>query len=99
MSTAVRPGASSLDDSVVSFSPPRITLLYTCGLAAAASAMLLLPISYLLLIGALAYTLWWYATVALSSVSLSFMTVPLYASPLVAGGILVFFTLKPFLAE
>jgi len=61
--------------------------------------MLLLPISYLLLIGALAYTLWWYATVALSSVSLSFMTVPLYASPLVAGGILVFFTLKPFLAE
>ena len=99
MSTLEPLPASSLDGFVGSFSPPRVTVLYTCGLAAAASAMLLLPIIYLLMIGLLAYALWWYAVFVLPGVSPNFVTVALYASPLVAGVILVFFTLKPFLAE
>ena len=62
-------------------------------------AMLLLPIVYLLLISALVYVLWLYATEVLPQISPNFLTVVLYAGPLVAGAIVVFFTLKPFLAQ
>jgi Zn-dependent protease with chaperone function len=90
--------ASPLDGFVGSFTPPRVTFLYTCGLAAVAVAMVLLPIVYLLMIAVLAYALWWYATVVLPS-SPGGLTVWLYASPLIAGWILALFMLKPLLTH
>jgi Zn-dependent protease with chaperone function len=96
---ATQDRTSPLDGFVGSFRPPRVTLLYTCGLVAVAAAMLLLPIIYLLMIGGLAYALWWYGTFVVSDASANILIVALYVSPLVAGAILVFFTLKPFLAE
>lgn len=98
MSTSESLVASPLDGLVGSFTPPRVTPLYTCGLAAVAAAMLLLPTIYLLMIGMLVYALVWYARFAVPD-SVNFLTFVVYASPLIAGLILVFFTLKPFLAE
>jgi Zn-dependent protease with chaperone function len=93
------PAASPLDGFVGSFTPPRVTLLYTCGLAAAAAAMLLLPIIYLSMIAAFASALVWYATYVLPAAPANFVAVVLYGSPFVAGAILVSFMLKPLLAR
>ena len=81
------PATSPLDGVVGSFTPPRVTPLYTCGLAAVTVAMLLLPAIYLVMIGMLGYALVWYARFAFSD-SLNVVTTVFYASPLIAGAIL-----------
>jgi Zn-dependent protease with chaperone function len=98
MSTPESLAASPVDGLVGSLTPPRVTAVYTCGLAAVAVAMLLLPAIYVAIIGALGYALLWYARLAFPD-SPNILTAALYASPLMAGTILIFFTLKPFLAE
>jgi membrane associated rhomboid family serine protease/Zn-dependent protease with chaperone function len=89
---------SPLDAFAGIFEPPRPTFLYTCALAAVAMAMLLLPLAYLSLIGLVAYAVWLHAVHDVAFAFNGFFGLLAYVAPILAGVMLVFFTLKPFLA-
>lgn len=79
--------------------PNRTGVLYRAGLALVTFAMVLLPIIYLALIGLTAWGVYYHLahnTWILSKGSL-FLSIS-YATPAVAGFILVFFMIKPFFA-
>lgn len=78
----------------------QLDLTYRVALAATAAAMVLLPLIYLLLAGAAAWGVWWWlgAGLTIFKHSTSIWSVLLYATPAVAGGILVAFLFKPLFA-
>lgn len=79
--------------------PNRTGVLYRAGLTLVAFAMVLLPIVYLALIGLAAWGVYYHLTHntwILSKGSL-FLSIA-YATPAVAGFILIFFMIKPFFA-
>lgn len=87
---------AAFDGTIV---PNRTGVLYRAGLALVAFAMVLLPIVYLALIGLAAWGVYYHLThntwiLAKGSV---FMAIA-YATPAVAGFVLVFFMIKPFFA-
>ncbi|MCK6501380.1 MAG: M48 family metalloprotease, partial [Nitrospira sp.] len=85
---------------------PRVPFLYTLGLGLVAAAMVLLPLVYLALVGAIGYAVYWHATE-----NLAWFTSRLggwrfqlvkgfaYGSLLLVGIVMVFFLLKPLLAR
>jgi Zn-dependent protease with chaperone function len=84
----------------------RVSIIYQIALCLVACFMVILPIVYLGLIGALAYAIYWYAVTALPLIS-SFtgglyvfvFRILLYVGPLVGGGVAVFFMFKPIFAR
>jgi len=84
------------------FSPAVRRLGYRLGLIFVSMAMVVLPLLYLSLIAGLIYLLYWHATAnfgPLMSMHSTRAVVFLYAGPLIAGAILVFFMIKPLLAR
>jgi Zn-dependent protease with chaperone function len=81
---------------------PRLSPLYTVGLAIVAFAMVLLPAIYLALIGLTGWGVLYHLTHngwIMSGSGGGFIKLILYLGPAVAGGILVFFMLKPLFAR
>jgi hypothetical protein len=79
---------------------PRVPVspLYNLGLALVAFAMLLLPLIYLGLISGVAYLLYYHATESievLQGLSSSRVALFTYVAPMVVGGLLVLFMIKP----
>jgi Zn-dependent protease with chaperone function len=102
---------AELMDMVVfaeTITPVQRTLLYRLGLALTGILMVLLPIVYLVLIGAVAYLVYWHTTEnigILTGASLPvggraglLLRVALYLGPLLGGVILLGMMVKPFLA-
>lgn len=95
--------ASPLDAFNGSIQPAKTTLLYRIGLGVVAFAMVLLPLLYLALIGLTAWLVvlhlkndtWILARAHGRSGLIQLVA---YLGPAVAGGILVFFMVKPFFA-
>ena len=80
--------------------PVRTSGMYKLGLATVALAMIVLPLIYLSLIAVAAYGVYWHATNNLSvfQQARAKAAVVAYFGPLVAGGILLFFMIKPLFA-
>ncbi len=86
--------------------PPRLegppgSVFYRLGLLLVAVAMVLLPLAYLGLVGLAGYGVYWHATehtswLAGAGVRLRLLV---YAAPIVAGAIVVFFLLKPLFSK
>ncbi|HVM60446.1 MAG TPA: M48 family metalloprotease [Verrucomicrobiae bacterium] len=104
------PGAEATTSPVALFqgeiTPKRVSLLYQLGLGAVAFAMLLLPAMYLGLIGLVGYGVYYHMAHDLSwmqggdySSGPTIGGILIYFGPVVAGGILIFFMFKPFLAR
>ena len=79
---------------------PRVPVsgFYVLGLCLVAFAMLLLPVIYLGLIGCVGYSLYWHATLnssALLSVNSARIAIFAYVAPVVVGGLLLLFMIKP----
>ncbi len=94
-----------VDDIEASFTgslePVRVTPLYRAAIAMVALCMLLLPLVYLGLVGCAAYGLYWHATqnVALfSTIRSGKAALFLYLAPLIVGGTLLLFMVKPLFA-
>lgn len=88
--------------SIPKIRPVKTNLVYKLGLFVTAVAMLLLPVTYLALIATLAYLTYLYATtvgLAFLSMKVNLWTLIAYATPIAAGGITVFFLIKPFFAR
>lgn len=87
---------AAFDGTIV---PNQTGVLYRAGLALVAFAMVLLPIVYLALIGLTAWGVYYHLThnTWIMSKGSLFLTLA-YATPAVAGFILVFFMIKPFFA-
>jgi Zn-dependent protease with chaperone function len=82
--------------------PARLSLTYRLGLVVVAVTMLLLPVLYLALIVVTGAAVWWHATAntwILSGNSAYQVRLVSYATPLVAGLVLMFFMVKPILAR
>lgn len=100
---ADQPADSPLDGFKGTIVPTRTGSLYTVGLAVVALAMVLLPLLYLALIGV---TVWVVVLHLIHDTWLfnqhsgrgGFIALLLYLGPALAGGILVFFMVKPFFA-
>lgn len=107
---ALAPGELSFSAQVLqSFSgridPPRFSLLYQFSLLLVTAFMLLLPVLYVALIGAMAWSVCWYARHAVvlfggpfGSIYLYILRLVLYLGPLFAGTVAVFFMFKPLFA-
>ncbi|MEN9678219.1 MAG: Protease HtpX [Verrucomicrobiota bacterium] len=108
MKTHPHPEADQRSDSPLdafggTIAPTRTGPLYTAGLAVVAFAMVLLPLIYLALIGV---TVWAVVLHLINDTWLfnqrsgrgGFIALLLYLGPALAGGILVFFMVKPFFA-
>lgn len=80
--------------------PTRMSGAYRIGLLITAVAMLLLPLLYLALIAATGAGIWWHLTENswLLEKSSQWRTLT-YITPAVAGGVLMFFMVKPILAR
>lgn len=82
---------------------PRVPLFYTLGLALVAGAMVLLPLVYLAMVGAIGYVVYWHATVHIAWIATGtrnvFMVTFVYLGLLLVGLVMVFFLLKPLLAR
>ncbi|MBL9138946.1 MAG: M48 family metalloprotease [Verrucomicrobiales bacterium] len=85
---------------------PRVPFLYTVGLTLVAGAMVLLPLVYLALVGAMGYAVYWHATEHLSWFASRvggwrFQLVKgfAYGALLLVGVVIVFFLLKPLFAK
>ena len=81
---------------------PRLSPLYTVGLAVVAFAMVLLPAIYLALIGLTGWGVFYHLshnTWIMTGQGNGLGRLLLYLGPAVIGGILVFFMLKPLLAR
>ncbi len=92
----------ALEAFTATISRPRISWLYTIGLAIVAFAMVLLPAIYIALIALAGWGVLYHLTqdtwIFNGSGGMVFRMI-LYAGPAVAGGILVFFMLKPLFAR
>jgi len=75
--------------------------LYKLGLLVVSGAMLLLPVLYLGLVGAVAYGVTWYATEYTGMIAGAGVRIRLflYLAPIVSGSVLVVFMLKPILSR
>ena len=105
MSASVTSGFA-LADPLLAFSgtitPTRLSPTYRLGLVIVAVTVLLLPILYLGLIALTAAGVWWHAAAnlwLLSGRSGGQLRLLAYATPLVAGIVLMFFMVKPTLAR
>ena len=85
--------------------PARTSPLYLLGLLVVATAMVLLPLIYLALIGCATYGVYYHATKHVSLLGfgtvaglVSFGKLVLYLGPLVIGGIVALFMVKPLFA-
>ena len=86
--------------------PPRLegppgSVFYRLGLLLVAVAMVLLPLAYLGLVGLAGYGVYWHATehaswLAGAGVRLRLLV---YAAPIAAGAVVVFFLLKPLFSK
>ena len=82
----------------------RSPLLYRFSLMAVALAMVLLPLVYLAIIGLFGWSVWYYAVHCYSILSWHagfrgfIFLLMLYFGPLLAGGVLIFFLIKPIFA-
>jgi Zn-dependent protease with chaperone function len=102
--SSAHPGAdkSVLDSFTADIKPTRVSLLYKAGLAVVAFAMILLPAIYLALIALaiwLVYLHLAHNTGLLTGRGHGLWRLLIYAGPALAGGILVFFMVKPFFAK
>ncbi len=82
--------------------PGRTTVGYRVGILFVTAAMLLLPVLYLLLIAGVGYALTWHATAnvgILKGLGGHGARLLLYVGPLLAGGILLLFMVKPLFAR
>src|SRR5439155_23611686 len=86
----------------------RVGAGYRLGLLAAAGAMLLLPLIYVGFIALVAWGVFWYAThatVMFESLSTrgsgrgALVILVIYIAPIIAGGILILFMVKPLFAR
>jgi Zn-dependent protease with chaperone function len=94
--------ASPLDAFTADIRPPRLSPFYTFGLAVVAFAMVLLPAIYLALIALAGWGVLYHLTHngwLLSGSGGGIGRLIVYLGPAVAGGILVFFMLKPLFAR
>jgi Zn-dependent protease with chaperone function len=102
-------GPISAEDILAAFAgpiqKPRISIFYQLGLTLVAFMMVLLPLVYLALVGAAAYGVYYYATHFYGILFVEgggargvVVKLLLYVTPLFAGGVLVFFMIKPLLA-
>jgi Zn-dependent protease with chaperone function len=87
---------------------PRVSLLYLFGLLIVALAMILLPVVYVGLIGCVGYGVYYYAVHNIGILHSGaqyvrgrgvILALLLYAAPMVVGGILLFFMIKPLFAR
>src|SRR5215831_9596671 len=100
---AVHSGNSPLEEFTGQISRTKISPLYSVGLAVVALAMVLLPLIYITLIVLTA----WVVLLHLKYDTWIFsgggghvlVRLPAYLGPAIAGGILVFFMIKPFFAK
>lgn len=94
--------ASPLESFTGDLTAPKVSFLYKAGLAITAFAMVLLPASYVALIGLVGYGLVRHSiqnSDILQGEGSATGKVLLYFSPLLIGVILVFFMVKPFFAR
>lgn len=99
---AARPGDALLCAFIGTIEPVAVTTGYRVVLLVVALAMLVLPLIYLGLIGGVGWAVWWHATENLSIFEgrgngkgkLLF-----YAAPLIMGGLLLLFMVKPLFAR
>jgi Zn-dependent protease with chaperone function len=98
--------AISANELLAAFSggvqPTTVSRLYQAGLALVSVAMVLLPLIYLSLIGALAWGIYYWATTFYSwfgGVRGGMPIMILYLSPLFVGVVLLFFMVKPLFAS
>ena len=85
-----------------SIEPTRLSLAYRAGLMVVAVAMLLLPLLYLGIIALAGAAVWWHLTSnawLLSGKGGAQWRLLAYASPAVAGAVVMFFMVKPLLAR
>ncbi len=99
----LRPTGSPLEAFTGTIKPTKIGPLYSAGLAVTAFAMVLLPLIYLSLIAFASWLVYWHLrndTWIFQGASGrgGFWRLLLYLGPAAAGGILVFFMVKPFFA-
>jgi len=100
------PDRTTLQSLAKGIRKPGVSLFYTLGLGFVASAMVLLPLLYLALVGCVAYGVYWHATEHLSwfasrvgGIRLTLVKGFAYAAILAVGLIMVFFLLKPLFAR
>ncbi len=86
--------------------PPRLegppgSVFYRLGLLLVAVAMVLLPLAYLGLVGLVGYGVYWHATAHASWLAGAGVRLRLvvYAAPIAAGAVVVFFLLKPLFSK
>ena len=82
--------------------PVKTSFFYKLGLMFVAFAMILLPLLYLALIGGVSYGVYWHSVYnvdILHTVRPARMAVLLYTTPLIIGGILILFMIKPILVK
>jgi Zn-dependent protease with chaperone function len=94
-------GNSPLDEFAGQISRTKIRPLYSFGLAIVAFAMVLLPLIYIALIAMTAWLVLWHIknnTWIFSGSGGAVVRIIAYLGPAIAGGILVFFMIKPFFA-
>jgi len=83
----------------------RVSLVYQLGLVVVAITMVLLPLLYLAIVAAAGWCVYWWATHGLAMFSLGgggrvmVLKLIVYATPLFAGIVIVFFMIKPLLAR
>ncbi|MHC5058146.1 MAG: M48 family metallopeptidase [Planctomycetota bacterium] len=99
--TVERARAAGMLDGLAGTIPAvRAGLLYRLGLLLVAVVMVILPVVYLGMMSLVGYGLYLYATEGLSwARPRSLTSLVLYGAPLFAGGVLLFFTIKPLFAR
>jgi len=98
---ATPPNVSPVEAFTGTIRPTKTGPLYSAGLGLVAFAMVLLPLIYLALIALTAWLVLWHLkndAWILGSHGGGFMKLVVYLGPAVAGGILIFFMVKPFFA-
>lgn len=86
--------------------PVATSLFYKIGLVMVTAGMILLPLIYILFIALTAYGIFWHASndyqpimgISGSNYRIWILKIMLYVTPILAGGIIVFFMIKPFFA-
>ena len=85
---------------------PRVSVFYQIALLLVAAMMVVLPVSYLALIAAMGYGVYWYAVTAqgmfsswVGGIWVLLAKLLLYLGPLLGGAVAVFFMFKPLLAR
>ena len=93
---------SPLDHFTDDIRPTRVGLPYQLGLAVVALAMVLLPLIYAGFIGLVGWAVWWHAVHDLEIIQGrggGLFKVIAYLGPIVVGGVMILFMLKPFFAR